>query len=192
MKTLDQILGDGFQEKKTPINEQIKDEIHIWHFKRAFMGCFALFSRINCQHERLRKWKDKPLSDPEFTEFMAASIVKYATNKYEVVTAPPPNASRQNLEKYCTYLLARKVAQKLKKPFQPAFAQRKSKRYHGRFQALNTTEKPALLPSFKRTFKGKTVLFVDDFINTCKTANECYQALRTIDCSVHGLIYAYF
>lgn len=158
------------------------------HHSRSFVGCFSLLPHAAVHWGFFLKWKNDPASRPEVTEAMAQDLAHYAQNQYDCVVTAPPSLTR-NLENYCTWFLADSVAGILSLPFVKVFAQRKQKKGHGVHKSLEQ-EPLEFIEGASDAVKGKTVLWVDDFMTSGITAQRCYLALREVGCHVDGLVWA--
>lgn len=147
------------------------------------MGCFSCRLRKNINYEAFRQWKDD--SNQRMTTEIAETISGYITNYYDFITTAPPSKNR-NLDNYCCFMLCSVISDMTGIPFIISFQQRKVKSGHGRYASLKA-ELPLLVPGWNH--KGESILFVDDFITSGMTAKTCYEALRSHNNHVDGLIY---
>ena len=170
--------------KNTIIGEKLKSSFH--SHLRSFFGCFSCRLRKNIDYEKFLKWKDNP--DQKLTTEIAGVIFHYITNYYDFITTAPPSKHR-NLENYCCFKLLEAISLMVDIPFVISFQQRKEKSRHGRYASLEA-ERPVLVPGWDH--KGKSILFVDDFITSGMTAKSCYEVLRRFNNHVDGLIFCQY
>jgi len=153
------------------------------HHRRSFMGCFACRLRKNIPYKSFKQWKRNP--EKEKTNEIAGIMAGYITNYYDFITTAPPSMYRDP-NNYCCYKLCETISAMVKIPFIISFQQRENKHSHGRFDSIRA-EKPLFVPGWD--YRGKSILFVDDFITSGMTAKNCYEALRGCNNHVDGLIY---
>lgn|GEM_PF-5036475 len=79
---------------KTPKQSRIK----LFHRSPAFISCFLIHKMKDIDYPRLRRWKDEPLQDPEFTNIMAKDLIAHIQNRYDYLATAPPNKTRIDLD----------------------------------------------------------------------------------------------
>ncbi len=190
MKSLTDLESVNFLDPMTPTLMAKDDNIGslkkssgIRHHRRSFMGCFSLRLRKNIDYEAFRQWKDD--SNQKTTMEIAEVIIGYITNYYDFITTAPPSKHR-DFNNYCCFNLCGAISAITDIPFVISFQQRKQKSRHGRYASMEA-ESPLLVPGWD--YKGKSILFVDDFITSGMTARTCYEELRKYGNHVDGLIY---
>jgi len=147
------------------------------------MCCFSCRLRKNIDYEAFRQWKDN--SNQKTTMEIAETISSYITNHYDFITTAPPSKHR-DFNNYCCFNLCGAISTISGIPFVISFQQRSKKSRHGRYASMEA-ERPLLVPGWNH--KGKSILFVDDFITSGMTAKTCYEILRSFNNHVDGLIY---
>jgi len=171
---------------KEPENSEIKPCLH--HIRRAFFGCFGVFRKSVVNWPRFLAWKDNPKAHKEVTRELAAALVPFVTNYYDFLTTAPPSKYR-NEDNYCCFELLREISRRTEIPFIRAFAKRARKASHGIMSSLHQ-EDPVFVSRFRH--KHKSILFVDDFLNSTSTARKCYEKLRALNNHVDGLIWCFW
>ncbi len=160
--------------------------INLRHHAQSFTGCLSVVLRGGIREDRLFAWKADPSGDVELTEGMAADVSGVAAgNRYDVITTPPPSASR-NIRNYCAWEMARLVAVRLGLPFVPLFPKRDNKKWHGRFHNIKQGL-PLVDDQHVEAVRGRVVLLVDDTINSGWTMKACFEVLRGLGCHVDGV-----
>ncbi len=158
----------------------------LYHHRRSFLGCFSCRLQKNIDYGAFRRWKDNP--QEKKTQEIAGVISVYITNHYDFITTAPPSKHR-NIENYCCFKLCESISNMTDLPFIISFQKRKEKAGHGRWASMKA-ENPILVDGWD--YKGKSILFIDDFITSGMTAKTCYEILREPGNHVDGLIYCKF
>jgi len=153
------------------------------HHKNAFIGCFSCVMKKNINYNEFNQWKNNP--EEQGTKKIAHLIIRYIKNYYDFLTTAPPSKHR-DINNYCCFELCKYISAKTRIPFLISFEQRKNKSRHGRYASLEA-EVPVLVSGWN--YKRKSILFVDDFITTGRTAKQCYNILYSYNNHVDGLIY---
>ena len=185
-------LDENFLDPTTPTlmpgdittKKHLKSSLR--HHSRSFFGCFSCRLRKNIDYGAFRKWKNNP--GPVMTNEIASALIQHITNYYDFITTAPPSKHR-DLNNYCCFVLCESISSITGIPFVISFQRRVKKSGHGRFASLEA-EKPILIPGWE--YRGKSILFVDDFITSGMTAKTCYEILREYNNHIDGLIYCEF
>jgi len=160
-----------------------KKKLQIHHHKRCFWGCFSLYTKDNLKWVEFKKWKDT--IDKNITVEIGFHLLPFISNYYDLITTAPPSKNRKETF-YCCDYLCQWLSERSGIPFKKAFKKRRFKSRHGVHESLNQ-EKPLLREDFK--YSHKSILFIDDFLNTGMTAKLCYEALRVRKNHIDGLVF---
>lgn len=161
-----------------------KTKIRIHHQRASFWGCFTVYEKENVKWLEFKKWKDE--NTKEITKEIGNSILPFIMNTYDFITSPPPSLLRDE-NNYCTYYLCQWLAEEIGIRFVKAFKKRIMKKRHGIFESLKQ-ELPQIHKDF--SYSHKSILLVDDFLNSGTTARLCYGQLKKFKNHVDGIIFA--
>lgn len=161
-----------------------KTKLRIHHQRASFWGCFTIYEKENVKWTEFKKWKEG--SSKEITREIGLSILPFITNAYDFITSPPPSLLRDE-NNYCAYYLCQWLAEKIGVRFIKTFKKRIKKKRHGVYESLNQ-EAPQIHKDF--SYSHKSILLIDDFLNTGTTARLCYEQLRKLKNHVDGIIFA--
>jgi len=161
-----------------------RTKLRIHHQRASFWGCFTVYEKENVKWSEFKKWKEE--NSKEITKEIGNSILPFILNHYDFITSPPPSLLR-NENNYCSYYLCQWVAENIGVRFVKAFKKRTYKKRHGVHESLNQ-EMPQIHKDF--SYSHKSILLIDDFLNTGMTAKLCYEELRKLKNHVDGIIFA--